>query len=78
MLQAAADGEFERALESMVLALAHCYHFRLLEDVAHGSRHEYREQVTALALACPVVQADRELCARPRKPDRPRAAEAPQ
>ena len=51
----------QRALESMILALAHCYHFRLLEDVASGSRREYRETITELALACPLVRDTRPL-----------------
>lgn len=35
----------ERSVKAMVLAVAHCYHFRLEEDVATYSRGEFRQQM---------------------------------
>ena len=46
--QAAAS---EAALESMVLALCHCYHFRLMEDPPKGmrGRRDFKEALAAVA-----------------------------
>jgi hypothetical protein len=41
----------DRAVEAMALAIAHCYHFRLEEFVAEGSRSAFRAAMEAKMLA---------------------------